>query len=61
MRNQEGVKIELQKKVHRRIRLRDISFLTARATLYVIFCSFICLVAPPSQVTYLLNDPYKGT
>ena len=40
MRNQEG-KIELQKKVHKRICVRDITFLTVRRSFYVIFTAFI--------------------
>ena len=44
MRNQEGIKIELQKKVHRRICVRDITFLTARSPFYVIFCCFLHLL-----------------
>ena len=36
MRNQEG-KIELQKKVHRRICVKDITFLTTRSPFYVFF------------------------
>ena len=61
MRNQEGLKIELQKKIPRRICVRDITFLTARPPLYVILCCFIRLLPPPCQVTYLMNDPYKDT
>ena len=46
MRNQEG-KIGLQKKVHRRICARDITFLTARPPLsYIIFCFFLPLLPP---------------
>ena len=60
MRHQEG-KIELQKNVQRRICVRDITFLTARPPFYVVFCCFLCLLSPPSQVTYLLNGPYKDT
>ena len=37
IRNQEG-KIELQKKVHRRICVSEITFLTARSSFYVFFC-----------------------
>ena len=59
MRNQEG-KIELQKKVHRRICMRDIAFLAARPPSYVpFFVAFFCLLAPSSQVQYLLRGPYK--
>ena len=43
MRNQEE-KIELQKKVHRRICLRDITLLAARPPSYVIFLSFFRLL-----------------
>ena len=42
--------------VHRRICLRDITFLTTRLPFFVIFCCFFCLLPPPSQVTYFLND-----
>ena len=57
---QEG-NIELQKKVHRRICMRDITFLTARPPSYVIFCCFLSILPSPSQFTYLLNGPYKDT
>ena len=50
MRNQEGKKTELQKKVQRRICVRDITFLTAHAPYYVIFCCFLCLRSFPSDV-----------
>ena len=60
MRKQEK-KIELQKKVHRRIYERDIIFLTARPPFYVILCGFLCLLPALSQLTYLLNGPYKDT
>ena len=40
MRNQEGIKIELQKKVHRKICVRDITVLTARPPFYVTFIAF---------------------
>ena len=43
MRNQE-VKIELQKKVHRRICVRDITFLAACPSSSVIFCRFFRLL-----------------
>ena len=59
MRNEEGIKIELQKKVHRRICVRDITFLTARLPFYIISCCLIRLL--PSQETYLLNGPNKDT
>ena len=59
MRNQEGIKIDLQEKVHRRICVRDITFLTARPPpSYVSFCCFLRPLPPPSQVTYLLNGLY---
>ena len=44
MRNQEGIKIELQKKVRRRIRVRDITFLTARPPFYITLCCFLRLL-----------------
>ena len=59
MRNQEGIKIELQKKAHRRNCVRDITFLTARPLFYVIFCCFLRLIRSRSQVTCLLNGPFK--
>ena len=43
MRNQEG-KIELQKKVDRRICLRDSIFLAPRPPSYIIFCRFFLLL-----------------
>ena len=59
MRNQKEIKIELLKNVCRRIRGRDITFLTARPPFYVTFCCFLHLRPPLSQVKYLLNGPYK--
>ena len=50
MRNQEGIKIELEEKVHRRICVRDITFLAARAAFYVSFCCLIRLLSFPSDV-----------
>ena len=47
MRDQEGIKIELQKKVQRRICVRDIIFLTTRPAFYVIFCCFLRLLPFP--------------
>ena len=47
-----------RKKVHRRLCVRDITFLTARSP----FCHFLLLSLStpfPSQVTHLLNRPYK--
>ena len=40
-RYQEGIKIELQKKVHWRTCVRDITFLTARPPFYVIIFFFV--------------------
>ena len=48
MKSQEE-KIELHKKVRRRIYVRDITFLTACSPLYV-FLLFHPLLAPPTQV-----------
>ena len=45
MRIQEE-KIELNKKVHRRICVRDVTFLAARPHFYVIFCRFLRLPPP---------------
>ena len=45
MRNQEG-KIKLQKKVHGRMSLKDITFLTAYPLSYVIFCPFLVYSLP---------------
>ena len=59
--NQEGIKIELQKKVHRGICVRHITFFTARAPFYVTFYAFLRLLPPPFQVTNLLNGPYKDS
>ena len=52
-------KIELQKTVYRRICVRNITFLIVRPPFYDISCYFLCLLPPPSQVTYLLNCSYK--
>ena len=62
MRNQER-KIDLQKKVHRRICVREITFLTA---LHFFSCLSFCFLLlfssiPPSHVTPLRNDTYKNT
>ena len=43
MKNQEE-NIELQKKVHGRSFVRDITFLTARPSSYVVFCRFFGLL-----------------
>ena len=59
--DQDGIKIELLKKVHRKICERDITFWTARPPFYVTFCCSLHLLPSPSQVTYLLNGPYKDT
>ena len=55
MRNQEG-KIDLQKNIHRRIRVRDITFLTERPPFHIIFCCFLCLVPLlPKCCTYWMT------
>ena len=59
MRNQEEIKTELQKKVHRRLHVRDITFLTARPPFNATFCCFLRQLPPPPQLTYLLNGSYK--
>ena len=40
---------------------RSSLFLNASHSFYVIFCYFLRLLPPPSQVTYKLNGPYKDT
>ena len=50
MRNQEGIKIKVEEKVHRRICVTDITFLAARAAFYVSFCCLIRLLSFPSDV-----------
>ena len=45
MRKQKG-KIELQKKVHRSICVRDITFLTARSPFYVFLLLFLSTPSP---------------
>ena len=53
-------KDRVTKKVYRRICVRDITFfLLQKPPPYVTFCRFFRLLSPPSQVTYLLNGPYK--
>ena len=51
MRNREGIKIELQKKVQRRICVRGITFLIDFFDFfdpfYFIFCCFLCLLTVP--------------
>ena len=59
MGNQEGMKIQLQKILHRRICVRDITtFMTAHLPFYAI-CGFFCGFPFTTQVTYLLIDLYK--
>ena len=58
VRNQEG-KNELQKKVHRRICVRNITFLTVHSPFNVFLLLSLYILPPPSQVTPLQNDPYK--
>ena len=43
---QEGIKIQLQRKVHRRICERDIPFLTVQRPFYVIFVAFFVYSLP---------------
>ena len=57
MRNQEEIKIELQKKVHRRICVRNITFLIAHPPFYVIFCCFLRLLPPPAQLMQVAEWP----
>ena len=56
MRNPEGNKIELQKKVQKRTCVKYITFLIARPPFSVIFCCVLRLL-----LTYLLNRPNKDT
>ena len=46
MRNQEGVKIQLQEKVHKRICVRDITVLTARLSFFLSFVVFFIYSLP---------------
>ena len=46
---------KLQKKDHGRISVREITFLTTRLPFDVIFCCFLRLFPPLSQLTYVLN------
>ena len=55
MRNQKIIKIELQKKDHRRTCVKEITFSATRLLFYVSFCCFLRLLPLPSQVMYLLN------
>ena len=50
MKNQEGIKIELQKEVHRRICVRDITFFNAVPSFHVIFYCFLWLLPFPSDI-----------
>ena len=43
-------KIDLQKKVHRKICVRGVTFLTGRPLFYIIFCCFLRLLPFPSDV-----------
>ena len=52
-------KDEVQKKAHRIIFVRNLNFLIARSPFYYNICYFLCVLPPFSQVTNLLNDPYK--
>ena len=51
LRNQKGIKIEFQKKVHRRICVSYITFLNAHPPFYVTFYCFLRLLPPHFQVT----------
>ena len=48
----------VQKKVHRRICVRDINFFNCTTSF---LCHFCCFFPAPSQVTQLLNRLYKDT
>ena len=61
MRNQEAMKIQLQKKVHKRICVKDIPFLATRPPFHYVICCFLCLLLSPFQRTCLLNSAYKDT
>ena len=50
MRNKEGIKVELQKKAHRGIFVRNITFLTACPPFYFSFCCFLRLLPCPSDI-----------
>ena len=51
--------MELQKKVNRRICVRDIRFSAADPPSYVTFIAF-SFYSRHSRVIHLLNGPYKG-
>ena len=54
MRIEKKRTIELQKKVHRKIWVRDITFLTARPPSYVTFCRFFSsLLSLSSALNFL--------
>ena len=57
MRNQEGIKIELQIKVHRRFFVRGITFLTTALIFVSFFVAFF--VYYPSKMMDLLNGSNK--
>ena len=60
MRNQEGIKIELQKKSrYKYLSEGQNFFLAAHPPFYVTFCCFLYLLHPPSQVMHLLNGPIR--
>ena len=48
-------KIELQKKVHRRVCVRNITFLAARSASQVIFCGFFRLIRFYAEKKLLLQ------
>ena len=50
MRNKEGIKVELQKKAHKGIFVRNITFLTACPPFYFSFCCFLRLLSCPSDI-----------
>ena len=48
-------RLSFRKKVNRRTYVEDITFKAALPPSYVIFCCFLCVLRPPSQVMYLLK------
>ena len=59
--SQEGIKIEWQKKVNRKLSVRDITFFEYTPSFLFHFFLLSSSTPSSSQMTYLLNGPYKDT